>query len=228
MASQYIPPPAPDAETPAPSFAPPPPSTSFDRFDTSDAALAADVVEEPKDKLFRKLKEQPLVPIGSLLTCAALIAASHQLRKGNRTEFNRALRWRVGFQGLTVVAAVAGSLYYAQPALQSRGSSSSVSGGGGADDSLSGITTSPGRPATVLQLERAQERQQEERSALRRRLREAEDRYNDEQARLREQAAAADRGAAESARDAEERAQVERYIIGSGKGRPLLGQDARR
>jgi len=215
MASQYIPAPAPA------------PASTFDRFDTSDAALASDVIEPPRDKLFRKLKEQPLVPIGSLLTCAALIAASHQLRKGNRAAFNRALRWRVGFQGLTVVAAVAGSLYYAQPALQRTGGTSSSSGPESGDDAISRVTTSPGRPATVLQLERAQERQQEERSALRRRLREAEDRHNEE-TRQQEAAVKAEAAAKAEQLDAEERAVVERYIIGSGKGRPVLGQDARR
>ncbi|KAE8221943.1 hypothetical protein CF319_g4786 [Tilletia indica] len=210
MASQYIPPPSAEALQ---ESAPSPPIKTFD---TSDDAFQSELIEPPRVKLIRKLKEQPLVPIGSLLTCAALIAASHQLRKGNREQFNRALRWRVGFQGLTVVAAVAGSLYYAQPAL------SKVSSPG--EDDLPNITTSPGRPATVLQIERAQERQHEERSALRRRLREAEDLHAEEQ-RQREAAASA---AAESQRDAEDRAQVERYIIGSGKNRPVFGQDGRR
>ncbi|KAE8211973.1 hypothetical protein CF327_g4325 [Tilletia walkeri] len=212
MASQYIPPPSAEALQ---ESAPSPPTKTFD---TSDDAFQSELIEPPRVKLIRKLKEQPLVPIGSLLTCAALIAASHQLRKGNREQFNRALRWRVGFQGLTVVAAVAGSLYYAQPALSKAASS-------GNDDNLPNITTSPGRPATVLQIERAQERQHEERSALRRRLREAEDLHAEEQQRQREAAASA---AAESQRDAEDRAQVERYIIGSGKNRPVFGQDGRR
>ncbi|KAE8217026.1 hypothetical protein CF326_g9598 [Tilletia indica] len=210
MASQYIPPPSAEALQESA------PSQPIKTFDTSDDAFQSELIEPPRVKLIRKLKEQPLVPIGSLLTCAALIAASHQLRKGNREQFNRALRWRVGFQGLTVVAAVAGSLYYAQPAL------SKVSSPG--EDDLPNITTSPGRPATVLQIERAQERQHEERSALRRRLREAEDLHAEEQ-RQREAAASA---AAESQRDAEDRAQVERYIIGSGKNRPVFGQDGRR
>ncbi|KAE8269693.1 hypothetical protein A4X09_0g2643 [Tilletia walkeri] len=212
MASQYIPPPSAEALQ---ESAPSPPTKTFD---TSDDAFQSELIEPPRVKLIRKLKEQPLVPIGSLLTCAALIAASHQLRKGNREQFNRALRWRVGFQGLTVVAAVAGSLYYAQPALSKAASS-------GNDDNLPNITTSPGRPATVLQIERAQERQHEERSALRRRLREAEDLHAEEQQRQREAAASA---AAENQRDAEDRAQVERYIIGSGKNRPVFGQDGRR
>ncbi|CAD6918702.1 unnamed protein product [Tilletia controversa] len=223
MASQYIPPPVLDAQPDTPSSSPSPsPSLKqkTDIFDTSDAAFASELTPTPRDKLIRKLKEQPLVPLGSLLTCAALIAASNQLRKGNREQFNRALRWRVGFQGLTVVAAVAGSLYYASAPPPSASSSS--------ENDTPSITTSPGRPATVLQLERAQERQQEERAALRRRLRDAEDLHAEE---LRLAAAAAEAGMAResaSEKDAEDRAQVERYIIGSGKARPVFGQDARR
>lgn len=36
------------------------------------------------------------------------------MRKGDRRNFNRFLRWRVAAQGLTVVAALAGSAYYAE------------------------------------------------------------------------------------------------------------------
>lgn len=36
------------------------------------------------------------------------------MRKGDRKNFNRFLRWRVGAQGATVVAALAGSAYYAE------------------------------------------------------------------------------------------------------------------
>ncbi|PWN26543.1 hypothetical protein BDZ90DRAFT_208386, partial [Jaminaea rosea] len=69
-------------------------------------------LDSPKDKLWRKLKKEPLVPIGCLLTCGALIVASNHLRKGNRDAFNRSLRWRIYFQGLTVVAAAGGAWYY--------------------------------------------------------------------------------------------------------------------
>jgi len=36
------------------------------------------------------------------------------MRKGDRAKFNVWLRWRVAAQGLTVLAAVGGSVYYAE------------------------------------------------------------------------------------------------------------------
>ncbi|PKI83125.1 Respiratory supercomplex factor 1, mitochondrial [Malassezia vespertilionis] len=56
-------------------------------------------------KLWRKCKKDPMIPIGSLLTCCALGYASMHLRSGNRDKFQSALRWRVVFQAVTVVAA---------------------------------------------------------------------------------------------------------------------------
>ncbi|KDN46755.1 hypothetical protein RSAG8_04135, partial [Rhizoctonia solani AG-8 WAC10335] len=61
---------------------------------------------------WRKCKEQPLVPIGIFATCAALIGATKHLRSGDRTNFNRFLRFRVLAQGITVAACVAGTLVY--------------------------------------------------------------------------------------------------------------------
>jgi len=42
------------------------------------------------------------------------------MRKGDRKNFNRFLRWRVVAQGLTVVAALAGSAYYAEERSQKK------------------------------------------------------------------------------------------------------------
>ncbi|WFD29527.1 Respiratory supercomplex factor 1, mitochondrial [Malassezia sp. CBS 17886] len=64
--------------------------------------------ESGLQRLTRRMKQEPLVPIGSLLTVAALTYASVQLRRGDRDKFQRALRWRVGLQTVTVVAAAAG------------------------------------------------------------------------------------------------------------------------
>ncbi|KAB5591771.1 hypothetical protein CTheo_4803 [Ceratobasidium theobromae] len=61
---------------------------------------------------WRKCKEQPLVPIGIVATCVALIGATKHLRAGDRTNFNRFLRFRVLAQGITVAACVAGTLVY--------------------------------------------------------------------------------------------------------------------
>jgi len=65
-------------------------------------------------KTVRKGKEEPMVPLGMVLTTAALIGATSSMRKGNRTQFNRMLRFRVIAQGFTVVAALGGSVYYGE------------------------------------------------------------------------------------------------------------------
>ncbi|KAI5449219.1 Respiratory supercomplex factor 1, mitochondrial [Naganishia albida] len=59
---------------------------------------------------WNKCKKQPLVPLGIVATCIALMGATGALRSGNRAQFNRYLRYRVAAQGVTVVAAVAGTL----------------------------------------------------------------------------------------------------------------------
>lgn len=102
----------------------------------------------------------PFFRIGSLLTCVALIAASNHLRKGNRTEFNRALRWRVGFQGITVVAAVGGSLYYGRAATNPDGPPAASSSG-------------YGRPTTILQQSRTEARNVAEKAGLQERMAQA-------------------------------------------------------
>ncbi|GAA5868908.1 hypothetical protein JCM5296_003457 [Sporobolomyces johnsonii] len=90
MPRAYTPEPIPEAWSPE---VPPPPQTTWERF-------------------IHKFKEEPLVPIGCAATVAALLAASSALQKGNRTQFNKFLRYRVAAQGLTVVAALGGSIYY--------------------------------------------------------------------------------------------------------------------
>ncbi|CAD6573438.1 MAG: Respiratory supercomplex factor 1, mitochondrial [Cyphobasidiales sp. Tagirdzhanova-0007] len=62
----------------------------------------------------RKAKEEPAVPIGMALTTVALIGAGQSMRKGNRAQFNRMLRFRVAAQGFTVLAALGGSIYYGE------------------------------------------------------------------------------------------------------------------
>ncbi|TNY23452.1 hypoxia induced protein conserved region-domain-containing protein [Rhodotorula diobovata] len=64
------------------------------------------------DKFVHKFKEEPLVPLGCFATVAALLGASSALQKGNRNQFNKMLRLRVAAQGVTVIAALGGSLYY--------------------------------------------------------------------------------------------------------------------
>ncbi|KJZ78151.1 Altered inheritance of mitochondria protein 31 [Hirsutella minnesotensis 3608] len=70
--------------------------------------------ERPMQKVFRKLKEEPLVPLGVCLTVFAFVNAYRALRKGDSQQANRMFRARVGAQGFTVMAMVAGSMYYSK------------------------------------------------------------------------------------------------------------------
>ncbi|KAH7313506.1 hypoxia induced protein conserved region-domain-containing protein [Stachybotrys elegans] len=68
--------------------------------------------EKPMQKVFRKLKEEPLVPLGIGLTVFAFVNAYRALRRGDSQQANRMFRARVAAQGFTVIAMVAGSMYY--------------------------------------------------------------------------------------------------------------------
>lgn len=68
--------------------------------------------ESQYERLTRKFREEPFVPLGILATCTALFGASVALRKGNQRNANRYFRWRIYAQGFTVLAMVAGSVYY--------------------------------------------------------------------------------------------------------------------
>ncbi|CAI8510568.1 unnamed protein product [Pichia kudriavzevii] len=66
------------------------------------------------EKIWYRSKQQPLVPLGCLATTAAVIMAAKGVRTGNAPKAQFWFRWRVGLQGLTLVALVFGSLYYDQ------------------------------------------------------------------------------------------------------------------
>ncbi|KAJ4291489.1 Respiratory supercomplex factor 1, mitochondrial [Collariella sp. IMI 366227] len=65
-------------------------------------------------KILRRLKEEPLVPIGCLLTVAAFTNAYRAMKKGDHHKVQRMFRARIAAQGFTVVAMVAGGMYYAE------------------------------------------------------------------------------------------------------------------
>ncbi|GJE93381.1 respiratory supercomplex factor 1, mitochondrial [Phanerochaete sordida] len=66
--------------------------------------------ERWQDKLVRKCKEEPYVPIGTALTCFALYMAIRKSgRNGDPKALNRWFRARIMFQGATVAAIVVGS-----------------------------------------------------------------------------------------------------------------------
>jgi Hypoxia induced protein conserved region len=90
-----------------------------------------DFYEENRwQKLSRRLKEEPLIPlgiqppilptayslssldVGCALTCYALYRASSSIRRGDHNTANRMFRARIYAQGFTLLALVAGSFYY--------------------------------------------------------------------------------------------------------------------
>jgi hypothetical protein len=81
----------------------------------SSTDVALDGEEQIIDKLARKAREQPLVPIGIILTCGALHMSARAIRSGNSQLANRMFYWRVGLQGFTVAALVIGGYFYGKP-----------------------------------------------------------------------------------------------------------------
>ncbi|KAK1579694.1 hypoxia induced protein conserved region-domain-containing protein [Colletotrichum navitas] len=63
-------------------------------------------------KVFRKLREEPLIPLGCGLTVFAFVSAWRAIRRGDSAQANKMFRARVAAQGFTVLAMLAGSMYY--------------------------------------------------------------------------------------------------------------------
>ncbi|TRX91464.1 hypothetical protein FHL15_007688 [Xylaria flabelliformis] len=63
-------------------------------------------------KVARKLREEPLIPLGTGLTCLALYNAWRAMRRGDHAGVQRMFRARIGAQAFTVLAMVAGGAYY--------------------------------------------------------------------------------------------------------------------
>jgi len=65
--------------------------------------------EEPaKEKLIRKFKENPFVPIGCGLTAFALIYGLQSFRHGKQRMSQNMMRLRIGAQGFTIAALLVG------------------------------------------------------------------------------------------------------------------------
>ncbi|KAI0879805.1 altered inheritance of mitochondria protein 31, mitochondrial [Annulohypoxylon maeteangense] len=71
-----------------------------------------DYNETATQKIGRKIREEPLIPLGTLLTTLAVINAWRAMRRGDHAQVQRMFRARVGAQAFTVVAIVAGGAYY--------------------------------------------------------------------------------------------------------------------
>jgi len=63
-------------------------------------------------KLSRRLKEEPLIPLGCVLTCWALYGAAKSIRSGDSVTANQMFRKRLYAQAFTIIAMVGGSYYY--------------------------------------------------------------------------------------------------------------------
>ncbi|KAG5955014.1 hypothetical protein E4U57_003804 [Claviceps arundinis] len=72
------------------------------------------IKERPVTKFFRKIKEEPLIPLGMGLTVFAFINAYRAIRRGDSRQANIMFRARIAAQGFTVFAMVAGGFYYDQ------------------------------------------------------------------------------------------------------------------
>jgi len=68
--------------------------------------------ENRAEKFFRRLREEPLIPLGCALTVAALVGATRAIRAGDGNRTNIMFRRRIYAQGFTIVAMLAGSMYW--------------------------------------------------------------------------------------------------------------------
>ena len=80
---------------------------------TNPHPLRSEFWEESRSaKLFRKLRQEPLVPLGLGLTCYALFGATRSIRRGDKEATNRYFRARVYAQAFTLICVCAGALYW--------------------------------------------------------------------------------------------------------------------
>ncbi|KAI1917000.1 Respiratory supercomplex factor 1, mitochondrial [Ophidiomyces ophidiicola] len=68
--------------------------------------------ENPWTKLRRRLVEEPLIPLGCAATSYALWRAYRSMKAGDSEQLNRMFRYRIYAQAFTLVAVVAGGIYY--------------------------------------------------------------------------------------------------------------------
>ncbi|WEW59276.1 Respiratory supercomplex factor 1, mitochondrial [Emydomyces testavorans] len=68
--------------------------------------------ENPWAKLRRRLREEPLIPLGCAATCYALWRAYKSMKARDSEQLNRMFRYRIYAQAFTLVAVVAGGFYY--------------------------------------------------------------------------------------------------------------------
>ncbi|KAL4966255.1 respiratory supercomplex assembly factor RCF1 [Aspergillus stella-maris] len=76
--------------------------------------------ETPLQKFRRRFKEEPLIPLGCAATCYALYRAYRSMKAGDSVEMNRMFRARIYAQGFTLLAVVAGGMYFKTERTQRR------------------------------------------------------------------------------------------------------------
>ena len=77
--------------------------------------------ESRSKKIWRKIKQEPLIPLGCAATSYALYQASKSIRQGNPYQTNKMFRARIYAQGFTLVAIVAGSIFYKDERVKRKG-----------------------------------------------------------------------------------------------------------
>lgn len=68
--------------------------------------------ENRLQKFTRRLREEPLIPLGVGVTCWAFYNAARAIRTGNGSRTNQFFRYRLYAQSFTLVAMLGGSFYY--------------------------------------------------------------------------------------------------------------------
>jgi pyruvate/2-oxoacid:ferredoxin oxidoreductase beta subunit len=85
------------------------------------SSLDDEFFEESRfQKFARKLKQEPLIPVGCALTCYALWMATKSIRAGDHHQTNKMFRARIYAQGFTLIALVAGSVFYQDERMRRR------------------------------------------------------------------------------------------------------------